>query len=59
MIDFFYENTFCLIDLILSVPIGAQWLSGRLLDSKPRGRGFEPHWRHCVVDLEENTLILA
>ena len=25
--------------------MGAQWLSGRVLDSKPRGRGFEPHRR--------------
>ena len=24
---------------------GAQWLSGRALDSRPRGRGFEPHRR--------------
>ena len=38
---------------------GAQWLSGRVLDSRPRGRGFEPHWRHCVVVLEQDTLILA
>ena len=22
--------------------MGAQWLSGRVLDSRPRGRGFEP-----------------
>ena len=29
----------------------AQWLSGRVLDLRPRGRGFEPHWRHCVVSL--------
>ena len=28
---------------------GAQWLSGRVLDSRPRGRGFESHWCHCVV----------
>ena len=34
---------------------GAQWLSGKVLDSRPRGRGFEPHWRHCVVSLSENT----
>ena len=33
---------------------GAQWLSGRVLDSKPRGRGFEPHQRHCVVFLSKN-----
>ena len=31
---------------------GAQWLCGRVLDSKPRDRGFEPHRRHCVVVLE-------
>ena len=31
--------------------IGAQLLSGRVLDSRPRGRGFEPHWRHYVVPL--------
>ena len=23
--------------------------SGRVFDSRPRGRGFEPHGRHCVV----------
>ena len=32
----------------------AQWLSGRVLDSTPRGRGFEPHRRHCVVVLEQD-----
>ena len=30
---------------------GAQWLIGRAIDSRPRGRGFEPHRRHCVVPL--------
>ena len=34
-------------------------LSGRVLDSRPRGREFEPHRRHCVVVLEQDTLILA
>ena len=38
---------------------GAQWLSGRVLDSRPKGRGFEPHRRHCVVFLEQDTFILA
>ena len=33
---------------------GAQWLSGRVLDSRPRGRGFEPHQRHCIVSLNKN-----
>ena len=35
--------------------MGAQWLSGRVLDSRQRGRGFEPHRRHCVVVLEQDT----
>ena len=30
-----------------------QWLSGRVLDSRPKGRGFEPHRRHCVVSLSK------
>ena len=34
--------------------MGAQWLSGRVLDSRLRGRGFEPHWRYCVVSLSKN-----
>ena len=34
-------------------------LCGRVLDSRPRGRGFEPHRRHCVVVLEQDTFILA
>ena len=33
---------------------GAQWLSGRVLDSRPKGRGFDPHRRHCVVSLSKN-----
>ena len=34
--------------------MGAQWLSGRVLDSRPKGRGFETHRRHCVVSLSKN-----
>ena len=37
---------------------GALWLSGRVLDSRLRGRGFEPHWRHCVVSLSKTHLSL-
>ena len=33
---------------------GAQWLSGRALDSRPKGPEFEPHRRHCVVSLSKN-----
>ena len=31
-------------------------LSGRVLDSRPKGREFE---RHCVVVLEQDAFILA
>ena len=34
--------------------MGAQWLSGRVLDSRPKGRGFKSHRRHCVVSLSKN-----
>ena len=34
--------------------MGAQWLSGRVLDSRLRGGGFEPHRRHCVVSLRKH-----
>ena len=33
---------------------GVQWLSGRVLDSRPRGRRFKPHQGHCVVSLSKN-----
>ena len=33
---------------------GAQWLSVRVLDSRPKGRGFQPHLRYCVVSLSKN-----
>ena len=33
---------------------GAQWLSGRVLDLRPKGRRFKPHRRHCVVSLSKN-----
>ena len=38
----------------LQYRLGAQWLSGRVLDPRPRGRGFEPHRRHCSVSLSKN-----
>ena len=33
--------------------------SGRVPDSRRKGRRFEPHGRHCVVVLEQDTFILA
>ena len=38
----------------LNQNMGAQWFNGRVLDSRPKGRGFEPHQRHCVVSLSKN-----
>ena len=35
---------------------GAQWLGGRVLDLRPKGRGFESHRRHFVVVLEQTQL---
>ena len=32
----------------------AQWLSGRVLDSRLGGRRLEPHRSHCVVFLSKN-----
>ena len=36
--------------------LGAQWLNGRVLDSRPRGHGFEPHQSHCVVSLSKTII---
>ena len=47
------------LELPLTLVEGAQWLSGRVLDSRPKSRWFEPHQRHCVVVLEQGTFILA
>ena len=49
---FAYRDVICVSCLHLLM--GAQWLSGRVLDSRPKGRGFEPHRRHCVVSLSKN-----
>ena len=38
--------------------MGAQWLSASILDSRPKGRGFGPHRRHCVVSLGKTHLSL-
>ena len=50
---------YMLLNVHTPMHMGAQWLSGRVLDSRPKGRGFEPHRRHCVVVLEQDTFILA
>ena len=50
--DYFY---ICLINKLVAtrVRVGAQWLSGRVLDLRLKGRGFEPQGRHCVVSLSK------
>ena len=35
-----------------------QWLSGRVLDSRLRGCGFESNQRHCVVSLSKTHVSL-
>ena len=35
---------------------GAQWLSGRVLDSRQRGHGFEPN---CFVSLSNPSLVMV
>ena len=40
--------------LFLKQNMGAQWLSGRVLDSRPNCRGFELHRRNCIVSLSKN-----
>ena len=35
------------------VKAGVQWLSGRVLVSKPRGCGLKPHQHHYVVSLSK------
>ena len=33
--------------------MGGQWLSGRMIDLRPRGCGFKPHQHHCIVFLSK------
>ena len=50
-----YQNHLCklfsAISFNSSITVEGQWLSGRVLDSRPRGCRFKPHRRHCVVSL--------
>ena len=60
--EHFFSLDISLIYFILVTDIqsvGAQWLSGRVLDWRPKGRGFKLHRRHSVVVLEQDTYILA
>ena len=55
-------NSILLMHLYISHGEGLQWLSGRVLDSRQKGCGFEPDRHHCVVSLSKNinpSLILV
>ena len=46
------DRTYRIVGNLMS-QLGAQWLNGRVLDSRPRGHGLEPHRSHCVVSLSK------
>ena len=39
---------------VISGDPGVQWLSGRVLDWRMRGRGLKPHRGHCLVSLSKS-----
>ena len=41
-------------NLVRSKPVIRE-RSGRVLDSRWKGYGFEPHWRHCIVSLSKTV----
>ena len=53
------NHNFMLKKLLYWIYEGAQWVSGRVLDSRQRGRGFNPQRCHCIVVLEQDTFILG
>ena len=44
-----------LLDRFYRISTEAQWLSDRVLDLRPKGCGFQPHRRHCLVSLSKNV----
>ena len=53
-------NNLLIIHQIMKIEPDFPCLAGEIvLDSRQKGRGFKPHWRHCVVVLEQDTFILA
>ena len=53
-IDYFGLSIDCRCSTLPYLLVGGQWLSGRVLDSRPRARGMETHRRDCVVSLSKN-----
>ena len=55
---FFLALEFISINMkTMRIKLGAQLLSGRVLDSRLRGPRFEPHLWHCVVYLSKTIII--
>ena len=56
--SFLCSSYVCRLSILPSVSkqifMRAHWLSGRVLDSRPRGHGLELHRRHCVVSFSKN-----
>ena len=48
------NNTFISYYIHLTCVVGAKWLIGRVLDSRPSGRELEPYRRHYIVSLSKN-----
>ena len=46
--------TCCGTVLFIKQHEGVRWLSGSVLDSRPRGRRFKSHRYHCIVVLEQD-----
>ena len=53
-----YIFIYCSSEFIPELERGAQQLTGRVIASRPRGRGFDIHRRHCLVSLSKTYLSL-
>ena len=54
--SFSKTHTFTIVfgqHFVTKITMGVQWLSGNVLDSRPRGCRIEPHLSHCVVSLSK------
>ena len=55
LLAFIFEQPSYLYVGLVQHMLGAQWLSGRVIDSRPRGCGFNPRRCHCVLVFEQDT----
>ena len=49
-----FDDVMFLHFFVTSQLMGAQWLSGRVLEPRLRVLGLEPRRRHCVMSLSKN-----